>query len=471
MKNTHLENQTKNEIMRYFAILFLILGFTAGCEILDVEPTDKIAGETAITDLNGLEAAVNGAYDQMQQVGFAEDAIIFGDLAADNWIHVGSKKEYRQVDDNQLMATNDYVTGIWNSCYDGINRVNNILKQIPGLQGDVPQDLLDHHEGSCRFLRALNYFTLVKYFGGVPLREQPTESASENELFRERATVEDTYRFILSDLEQAEVLLEDAEINPSWAHPYAVKALMARVYLYFSQYEDHWQDAADKALEVIESGVFELVASADYASLYDEETSNQEIIFQNDFYNDDDQNAIADWTRHDGRLEVAAWDTEAKENSIYHAFHEEDARRGATVYESGGSYYSNKYEDTGNGKDNVILLRLAEMYLIRAEALNEVGYVPNGDAFKSLNEIRERAGVSKYYAGDLLNKQQFRLAVEQERRLELAFEGHRFFDLVRTNRAGEVLGDKGNLADNGWLFPIPQSEMDTNEEMEQNGDY
>lgn len=456
--------------MKHFLFIILLVGLTTSCEILDVEPTDKIAGETAITDLNGLKAAVNGAYDQMQQVGFAEDAVIFGDLAADNWIHVGSKKEYRQVDDNQLMATNDYVAGIWSSCYDGINRVNNILVQIPQLD-NLPPQVRDQHEGECLFLRALNYFTLVKYFGGVPLRKEPTRSASNEELFKERATVEATYRFIISDLKEAEQLLEGAPINPSMAHAYAAKALLARVYLYFSQYENHWQEAADKADQVIESGEFALVSGDNYGALYDEETTNDEIIFQNDFFNDDDQNAIADWTRHDGRLEVAAWDTEARENSIYHAFPPGDKRRDATAYESGSSYYSNKYEDTGNGKDNVILLRLAEMYLIRAEALNEMGYVPNGQAFKALNQIRERAGLAKFYAGDLQNKQQFRLAVEQERRLELAYEGHRFFDLVRTNRAGEVLGDKGNLADNGWLFPIPQVEMDTNDKMEQNGNY
>ena len=456
--------------MRYLVLFIFLLGFNAGCEVLEIEPTDKIAGESAITDVNGLQAALNGAYDQMQQVGFAEDAVIFGDLAADNWIHVGSKKEYRQVDDNQLMATNTYVDGIWTSCYDGINRVNNILARIPELK-NLPPQVLDYHEGASLFLRALNYFTLVRYFGGVPLREKPTRSASDDELFMERAGVDSTYRFIINDLKQAEVRLAGADIDPSLANVYAVKALLARVYLYYSQYEDHWQEAADKANEVIESGEYALVDSIHYGDLYAEDVTTPEVIFQNDFFNDDDQNAIADWTRHDGRLEVAAWDSDEKVNSIYHAFPPGDYRREATVYENGGSYYSNKYEDTGNGKDNVILLRLAEMYLIRAEALNEVSYVPNGDAFKALNEIRERAGLSKYYAGDLLNRQQFRLAVEEERRLELAFEGHRYFDLVRTGRAGEVLGDKGNLADNGWLFPIPQSEMDTNNKMEQNGNY
>lgn len=455
--------------MKYISIIILVFGLLQSCEVLDIEPNDKIPGEEAITDLTGLQAAVSGAYDQLQSVGFAEDAIIFGDLAADNWIHVGSKKEYREVDNHEILPSNAYVEGIWASCYDGINRVNNVLAQLPDLKG-IPQETIDEHKGELLFIRALNYFTLVKFFDGVPLRVTPTESASEEELNKPRATAEDTYALIIEDLMMAEGLLPETS-NPSFAGKFAAKAMLARVYLYYSKIEPHWQEAEQYARDVIENGGYELTAGDEFATLYDEESVASEIIFQVDFYNDDDQNAIADWVRHDGRLEVEAWETKARENSIYFEYDAADYRRDATLYENGGSYYCNKYTDTGNGKDNVILFRLADMYLILAEALNEQGYVVDGEAFQYLNEIRQRANVPIYYSFDLPSQEDFREAVILERRLEFAFEGHRFFDLRRTGLIAPVLGDGSSLETNDWLFPIPQSEIDTNEEMVQNGNY
>lgn len=455
--------------MKYIIIFITIFGLLQSCEVLDIEPNDKIPGDEAISDLSGLEAAVNGAYDQMQSVGFSEDALIFGDLAADNWIHVGSKKEYRQVDNHDILPSNAYVEGIWASCYDGINRVNNVLAQIPSLDG-IPQETIDNNTGQLLFIRAFNYFTLVKYFDGVPLRTTPTESASQEELNMPRSSVEATFDQIITDLTAAETLISEQN-NPSFAGKYAIKALLARVYLYYSRYEPHWQDAVNYAKEVIDNGGYELVEGDDFGTLYDEESVASEIIFQVDFYNDDDQNAIADWVRHDGRLEVEAWETKARENSIYFEYEPQDNRLDATLYENGGSYYCNKYQDTGNGKDNVIKLRLAEMYLIVAEALNEMGYVTDGEAFTYLNRIRQRANVPIYYSFDLPSQEAFREAVIFERRLEFAFEGHRFFDLKRTGMIDEVLGDGSSLQTNDWLFPIPQAEMDTNEDIEQNGNY
>ena len=452
-------------------ILFIALSImAAGCEILNVEPTDMIPGDKAINDLDGLKAAVNGSYDQLQSVGFSEDGIIFGDLPADNWIHVGSKKEYRQVDNNEILPTNGYIEGIWASCYDGINRVNNILAQVDKLK-ETPESILNDYKGQSYFIRAINYFTLVKYFGGVPIRLEPTESATNEELFRPAASRIDTYKQIISDLEKADSLLPAGDINTSFANKYAAKALMARAYLYLSRHEPHWQQAANLADEVIQSGHFELAEGSNFGDLYNEEVSTGELIFKIDFFNDDDQNAIADWVRHDGRLEVEAWETKEKENSIFHEYDAGDQRRDPTVYENGGAYYCNKYEDTGNGKDNVIILRLAEMYLIKAEALNEIAYESDGPAFEALNTIRERADVPIYYSFDLSSQEAFREAVVKERRLELAFEGHRFFDLIRAGNPEQVMGENTTLAQSDWLFPIPQAELDTNEELTQNGIY
>jgi hypothetical protein len=439
------------------------------CDVLDLEPTDKIDADNAIVDENGLAAAVTGAYDQLQSVAFAEDAIIFGDLVADNYIHVGSKKEYAQIDDNNLQASNAYIEDIWNSCYDGINRVNNILAKESSLS-TLSETTLDYYIGQCYFLRALNYFTLVKYFGGVPIRLEPTTDASSETLEQARETVENTYLQIIKDLDSAQLKLENSSFESQLASYYGAIALKARVYLYFSEYENHWADAASTAEMVINNteGIT-LEDGLTYYTIFD--GGSDEVIFDINFSNDDDQNAMADWTRPDGRTEVTAWVDDDKTESVYDYFDPSDERRDVTISSDGTDYYQNKYIDVANGKDDIVILRLAEMYLIRAEALNEIAYIADGEAFDLLNEIRYRAYLPDLTSATITNQQQFRLAIENERRLEFAFEGHRFFDLKRTGRANTVLPLTGNMDENNWLFPIPQSELDINKLMEQNGTY
>jgi hypothetical protein len=174
-----------------------------------------------------------------------------------------------------------------------------------------------------------------------------------------------------------------------------------------------------------------------------------------------------DWLTPDGRFEVAVWKDAARTATVADDFEAGDLRKEVTVkYYSGpkgNDYYCAKYTDNISRRDNIIILRLAEMYLIMAEALNETGYVPDGEAFNALNYVRSRAGLPPYTSTDLLNQQDFRLALEKERNFELIFEGNRLFDLRRTGRINEVLPDIGPLKEAGWYFPIPQSEIDTND--------
>ena len=199
------------------------------------------------------------------------------------------------------------------------------------------------------------------------------------------------------------------------------------------------------------------------------------MIWQIDFVNDDETNALADWFLPNGRFEVAAWESYDKESSIADEYGVNDIRKSVTVksqsYEGREEFYCAKFDNIETGNDNVVVFRLGEMYLIAAEALNEQGYVADGKAFDYLNAIRDRANVDSLLSGELSSQDKFATAIEHERRLELAFEGHRFFDLRRTDRIDAVLPNIGTLKENNWLLPIPQSEMDTNEQMEQNGSY
>lgn len=446
----------------FLIVLFLISSIFTACDVLDVEPTDKIPAEEAITNEQGLATVLHGIYDRYQSAAITLDVPVFEGLAADNLEHNGSKKEYKQVNDKRISADNIYVEGIWNNCYDAINRVNTMLKAAEELE-DEPEQVINYYTGQAYFLRAYSYSLLVKFFGGVPIRTQPVTGATPEELNIPRASVDEVYQQIISDLTEAETRLESASLPAvAYAGAYAAKALMARTYLYSGNYTE----AYNKAEEVITSEMFELESGSNYAQLYDETSVSPEIIWQIDFIQEDGaSNALYSWMHAEGRFEVAATE------DLYNAFDEDDARRDATIQLSTQKYYCNKYQDGETGKDNLIVLRLAEMYLISAEAKNEMGYEADGEAFDRLNAIRERAGLDALTSLQVPTQTVFRNFVIQERRKELAFEGHRFHDLVRTGLAEAVIGSEGTLMQNNWLFPIPQSELDTNEDMTQNGTY
>lgn len=454
--------------MRYIVysfIITLILAITS-CNPLEVDPTDKIPAEDAITNKTGLEASLNGVYDAMQSASISQDVLVFGDLAADNLIHIGTKKEYRQISDNNIVAENAYNEGLWNTCYDGINRVNNILTSLDEVSGVSD---MDYYEGQARFLRAFFYFNLAKFWGDVPLRTKPTTGISSGELSTPLSSQSDVYDFVQNELASAEELMEGAGLeNPSLANEMAVKALMARLHLY----RKNWQEAVAKAGEVLNFMVDDPYASSNafvqssFEAIWSEESVHPMVIFQIDFTNDNSVNSIADWFMPDARFEVAAWENYGRDSSIAGHYSDDDLRAAISVGFRNEEYYGNKYQNYETDKDNAIFLRTAEMFLIRAEALNELGFVANGEAFDMLNMVRRRAGLPDYTTGKLRNQQQFRNAVQLERRLELAFEGHRYFDLRRTGRINQALPDIGTLDENNWFFPIPQSERDLNEEID-----
>ncbi len=455
-------------MQKQLSTLIVAAFLITGCDILEVEPTAQIQASDAFTDKKGVMAALNGAYDILQSPAISQDVVVFGDLAADNLIHIGTKKEYRQISDQHVFTENAYVEGIWNDSYDGINRLNNIIERI-----DEASGMTETEKGEilaqCHFLRAFHYFNLVKFFGAVPIREASTKSQSPEELNIPRSEADEVYEFLIGDLVTAGNLLAGkGKQSAVYADEGAVTALLARAYLYTGQFAE----ALSMATGVLGMG-YALVDGADYAAIFDETRSNNEVIFQIDFLNDNETSGMADWFMPDGRFEISAWDSPARENSIFFAYADSDLRKAATVGASDitGSleYFGNKYTDFVTNNDATIILRLSEMYLLAAEASNEIAYVADGEAFDFLNTIRLRAGLSAYTSADLPDKESFRLAIEQERRLELAFEGHRYFDLVRTERAEEVLPQLGPLTGvNQYLFPIPRSEFDTNESITQN---
>jgi len=261
---------------------------------------------------------------------------------------------------------------------------------------------------------------------------------------------------IVRDLEFAALHLPVSSSIKTRACKHAATALLARVALYQKDYAK----AIEYASNLIDGSEYELMAS--YSAIFSSEKT-AESIFEIDF-TELDRNRIAEYNfplTLNGRREVAPSD------ELLSKFTANDDRLTATIAYAGTLPYVIKYDDLSTGSDNVIVTRLAEMYLIRAEALAQT----NGSiqAIKDdLNTIRNRAGLGGTTANTY---PELLLAIEAERRLELAFEGHRWFDLVRTSRAVEVLSTVNNI--NQTLFPIPLSELlaNNNPGMTQNPGY
>ncbi len=434
-----------------FSIGLLSFLFTACEGILDVEPTQSLSADEAIKNRNDVLRALTGCYDGLQQAGlFSLDMIVIPDLAADNLDHTGTRQEYGQIDNNAILAENFLIESVWNDSYDAINRINSLLVKLPEV-ADLNEEDRNAISGQLLFLRALIHFKLVTMFGPVPLKTQPTTGVDAS-LDVARDPVETVYARIIADLEDARGKTGNQEnVLASGA---AATALLARIYLYTGQ----WTKAIELASEVIDNENFGI--DPDYNNLYSG-GSSQEIIFQVEF-NPQDRNSLAYYfypTSQQGRNEFTP------SESLDNAYEDEDTvRKNVSVAEEGYAY---KYRDITNGSDNVIILRLAEMYLIRAEARALL----NGDLQQikdDINVVRSRAGLAGTAAGSY---GELKNAIEQERRVEFAFEGHRWFDLVRTGRALEVLDDVSSP--NQLLFPVPLSEINsnTNPGMYQNPGY
>lgn len=441
--------------MKYLYLIGSLLLFHTACNVLDVEPQSSIPASEVFKDKNGINRGINGAYSALQGLSYYGRTYgIFSDLAADNLAHPpnATAVAYAEVDNNSILPENSSVDGIWSAIYDGINVANNVIAQVPNT-GDMSVAEKNAALGELYFIRALNHFNLLNYFGAIPIKTTATVGVENVNVPRDEVSA--VYRAIIDDLKFAAANLPAGGTRIK-ASRHAANALLARVYLYQQDYAN----AIVYANEVINNGGYAL--KDNFADIFTaEETS--ESIFEVDF-TAVDRNRIAEYNfplTLNGRREVAPSD------DLLSKFTAADERLAASVAFAGGLPYAIKYDDLSTGSDNFIVLRLAEMYLIRAEATAR----QNGDLQKikdDLNTIRFRANLPGTAANSYAS---LLTAIEEERRLEFAFEGHRWFDLVRTGRAVDVLPTVTSV--NQTLFPIPLSEIltNTNAGMYQNPGY
>ncbi len=425
------------KIILYFSIL-LIAG---ACAKLDPQPTQSVNADEAITSADDLEQALTGCYDALQLSGFyGRHALFAAELSSDNANATGTILEYNDMSLNNMLSGNSIVESMWYHFYIAINRANNVLYYLPQVE-NLDEGTANDVKGQLLFIRSLACFNLVRYFGDVPLKTTPT--LSTNELDIPRTPVSDVISQVKDDLEFA--MNNISTTTPGKATAGAAEALLAKVLLYNLEYDD----AILHATNVIDGYSYSL---DNFATLFSGENS-AEHIFQV-FYSDQDKSRLAEYslpTAMGGRYEVSPAE------ALLNNYQDGDIRKDLSFAGIEEAPYCIKYSNISTGDDNVCVLRLAEMYLLRAEARIMLRDPELQSINNDINAIRERATLNPVQLadyGDLLDE------VLLQRQLEFAFEGHRWFDLIRTNRAIETLENVSGSEQ--LLFPIPFSEINTN---------
>ncbi|MFN7373235.1 MAG: RagB/SusD family nutrient uptake outer membrane protein [Cyclobacteriaceae bacterium] len=458
----------KNNILLF---LFLMVLITA-CDVLDQEPELQISDGQAITSLNGANAALNGAYNQVQGV-YQGRIQRLSDVSADISQSIGTWDFYREMDTYGVSPDNTELLDLWTFIYRGVNQSNNLIAQVPGIEATQAQK--DNILGQAYFIRALCHFDAVRVWGGVPgvagtigipIILNPSRGIDDS-AFPSRASLADSYQQVKNDLTQALALLPEDQSNNSntrgRATKSAARALLSRVHLYLGE----WAAAESRATEVISNSKFTLVSP--FSTIFTGDATNESILEIQ--FNTADQSGLRFWYAPGaigGRGELAAHD------ALYNSYASADARRALFGFDPVvGVWYTTKYFRPGDIDDGHVL-RISEMYLNRAEARARLAN--NAGATSDLNAVRNRAGLANYDSGTDVPLLE---AIERERRWEFVGEGHRFFDLVRTGRALTVLQNVGRK--NGpavtvssaqrLVMPIPRRETDANKNLVQNQGY
>lgn len=443
-------------IYRYSIFLVtIVLGLTSCKKYLDEKPNNLIATEDAITDATTARAAITGAYDRVQGY-YASSYPTLGVMPADNVIFNGTLNEYLQLDQNAVPVDNVITVSAYQAIYRAVNSANSVIAFVPSvvdplLTADEKNKIL----GEAYFIRALAYFDLGRAWGGVQLQLKPTTDLTGLKGVK-RSTLYQTYDQVLADLTQAETLLPEDATTRNRAQKSTARALRARLHLYRKQ----WANAETYAAQVISNTKYALVKP--YKAFFTAPFLTSESVLELS-YSVNDRNTYWNlWypSSAGGQFTLKPSDAlvaKLNNSSI-------GGTRNTLIAGTGSSVYGVLYNTTSSSIDPSYLIRIAELYLIRAEARAQQGTNLAGAA-ADLNIIRDRAGLAPTTAKTQAELLQ---AIEDENSLEFAFEAHRWFDLVRTGRAAAVLG---LINQNFWLFPIPYSDILSDPDVTQNPGY
>jgi hypothetical protein len=438
-----------------FTFAAAVLLLTASCKkYLDEVPNNALPTESSIVDAGTARAAIIGAYDRLQGY-YAASYPTLGTITTDNVIFNGTLSEYLQLDQNSIPTDNVITVAAYQGIYRAINSANSVIAAVPGVSDPL---LLSSEKdkilGEAYFIRALSYFDLARGWGGVQLQLQPTTDLNTLKGVK-RSTLDQTYDQVLADLVQAEQLLPEDATTRNRAQKSTARALRARLHLYRKQ----WAEAEFYASQVISNPKYALVKP--YKAFFTAPFQTTESVLEL-AYSVNDRNTFWNlWypSSSGGQYTLKPSDALiAKLNDPAIG-----GTRNSLIAGSGAAVYGVLYNTTASSTDPSYVIRIAELYLIRAEARAQLNKLT--EAAADLNTIRARADVAPT---TVVTQEALIQAIENENAVEFAFEGHRWFDLVRTERAGTVLGLTNK---NFWLFPIPYSDVLSDPDVTQNPGY
>lgn len=329
-------------------IIYLItIVLLSSCVKLDIDPTQSILADDAITNKADLEQALNGCYDALQLSGsYGRNCIFAPELSSDNADATGTIIEYSNITENSMLSSNSIAENIWSHLYIAVNRVNNVLYYMPQVKNLSSADH-DDIQGQLFFIRSLAYYNLVRLYGDVPLKTLP--SLNTININAPRTPQTEIFELIISDLQFASENISSTISGK--ASKGSATALLAKVYLHNSD----WANASVYATKAIDNFSYELVA--DYATLFNLE-DNSESIFEVKF-NPQDKNRMAEYTfptSLGGRYEVSP------SESLIVAYSDNDIRKNSSFSGFDENPYCIKYSHLADGDDRSVALQVCSVY-------------------------------------------------------------------------------------------------------------
>jgi starch-binding outer membrane protein, SusD/RagB family len=447
-------------------VLFLLLASILGaCEdFLDQQPESSIGAETYFQNDAEVESGVIACYDGIQEQYNETYSFVLMEVRSDNTTTVEHEGDFDLVDTFKDGPSNSVIADFWTSCYSTIFRTNTVLANLDNVATESKKD---QFEGEARFIRALTYFNLTRLFGEVPLvtsivYEGDAEAYSKD-------AVSDVYSAITNDLQIASSKLPtfygDKDLGRATSG--AAKGLLAKVYLTLKDYPK-----AESQLISLMGTDYSYEIINNYADVFYSEMNN-EILFAARYESGvggEGQDFSYQMTRLGGIVRG-----NNPTDDLIAAYETGDLRYNVSVTSDlmCGKYLSEA--SAGDAGNDWIILRYADIFLMYAEVQNELNG-PTQAAIDAVNKIRERAGLTLFSLAGF-NQETLRKAIAKERRIELAMEGHRWFDLLRTGKAVEVMSAHGlslgfSVDNFRTLFPLPQREIDVSDgALVQNPDY
>ncbi|MBE6215105.1 MAG: RagB/SusD family nutrient uptake outer membrane protein [Bacteroidales bacterium] len=484
-----------------------LTAFASSCTgFLDSFPSYAVDPNVSVSDSVAI-ALTNGCYTPLQSSNLYNQRIWSLDIIAGNSeVGAGGGEdgiETVQVKDFSASSDNGFALYIWRSPWVGISQCNLVLNSVP-TSTLVSESIRNRSMGEAYFLRAHYYYILVRLFGGVPIRTKPHDASESTDIARN--TLDECYDRIIKDCREAVKLLPPKSTysieDKNRIGQEAALAMLADILLTYKP-ESHYAEVVTICDQIAALG-YDLTQCEFEDNFGIKADNSKEALFtvgysgstDHDFWSGQNQSS---WLstfmgpRNSNMVAGGGWGWNQPTAEFMSQWESGDKRKAVTVFYKGcprfdGKAYNPDWSSTGynvrkflvtksdspeynTNPSDFVVYRYADVLLKKAEALNEQGFTD--DACEPLNIVRRRAGLSDIPAGT--DQKKMREIIIKERRMELAFEGHRWFDMLRINDGEYAMTFLQSIGrrptKDRLLLPIPQTEMDSNDLMKQNKGY